>query len=1577
MIFSQRTKTNGLNKELAILTMIFLIVTLFACFLLISDAFETQEDAFADDYFTSFYVAGCTEELSNKTSLYKYPANATDNYFTVLVTSTKVTLTFHNYKATTPITNGLSNSNSWGIIYGLGKDIDVVIEENDNVIDLSSSDAYSDAFGAYFIVNNSIDYKTTIKGNGTLTIKSTQCTQSSSHTYGMRAQSSFYFGDSTNAPTLNLYAMPAKAAYGVQFDREFIMQNGHLNCYGGAASESMSLGLLCYDNFTMKGGSLYAEGQAGSAYSSFGAYFYKQNGTSFEGGSIDFVATDAQYNSAGLYTVTSYLTVNVKSGVDRFVIRGDKSAFSSPYVTSAPEKDIKVINEVAGFGYTSATGSGTSGRSDIAANTTGATISSSYKKVVFPPKEEPAYTAPTAKTNLVYSNAQKDLINAGSVTTASQGTMQYKLAGGTYSTTIPKATDAGTYTVYYKVFGASGYFDTDEYSLDVTIAKATPTLTAPTASSGLVYNTNAQYLCTSGSTNYGTLQYKVDSGSYSTTRPSATNVGTYTVYYKVVGNGNVNSVAEKSFTVSIAKATPTVTPPDAAAELVYDGQSHNLCTAGSTSVGTMQYKVGSGSYSTTRPSATNAGTYTVYYKVAPGDNYNTVEDHFNVTIAKATPIVTPPDAKAELEYDGQSHNLCTLGSTNYGTLQYKVNSGSYSTTRPSATNAGTYTIYYKVVGDANINNVDENSFTVTIAKATLTVTPPDAKAELVYDGQSYNLCTAGTTTIGTMEYKVNNGSYTTERPSATNAGTYTVYYKVAPGDNYETVEGHFEVTIAKATPTVTPPDAAAGLEYDGQSHNLCTLGSTSIGTIKYKVNTGEYSTERPSATNAGTYAIYFKVFGDDNIEDSDEYNFEVIIAMADPTITYPRAKEGLIYDGESQELIVAGSTSGGKMQYKLDDGAYSTSVPKATDPGEYVVYYCVDGEGNYEDFAESSLNVSIAKITPIYKAPTIIENLKYTSEAQALINEGTTDCGEMQYKLDDGDYSTLVPSAINVGTYTVYFRIVGDATHEDVDEDSLIISIAENDKTNLSTTITKADELYNSLKDNYPQVAQTLKEVLDRAKDIKDEPNVTQKQIKDIDEELKKAILKAIDDSRNIIDDEDSNTTIETEDGSGIPTTIELKVEVRMDIKAEEGSADRTKVEKLLKSNEVISEVFDVKLIQTIDGVEKEIQPSDVKEGLKIIVHIKIKDELVGQEFKILHIHNADDIEEITDFTINGNEVSFEVDRFSEFAFVIKDGLPTWAIVLIVIGCILLIGLIALLIWLFMRKKKDNDKEDQPIIEDELIADEDTKEQNEGMSLKDALAASKAVVAASGISKKSIANYLKSKDNVEVNERENFTKTGLPLADTHYINGKCFAYVYETDNSIVILGKMNEDYASKLKEKHPNVNLSAFPKQKDSWYNLIIDDTYTQSEIEDILDDLIGETKVDEGISLKDSMKLAKATLSSHKFTKAYVCEYLKDRKDVELNTRDNYTRTGLPLADTHYVIKDGKKICFAYVYETEGSIILLAKMNSDYANKLKEKHKNVNFSAFPKQKDTWYSLVIDDTYTKEEFESIIDYITK
>ena len=67
-------------------------------------------------------------------------------------------------------------------------------------------------------------------------------------------------------------------------------------------------------------------------------------------------------------------------------------------------------------------------------------------------------------------------------------------------------------------------------------------------------------------------------------------------------------------------------------------------------------------------------------------------------------------------------------------------------------------------------------------------------------------------------------------------------------------------------------------------------------------------------------------------------------------------------DGSAQELITEGTTDGGEWQYKLgDDGEYSTDIPTATNAGEYTVYYKLVGGDDYEDIAEQSLTVNIAK----------------------------------------------------------------------------------------------------------------------------------------------------------------------------------------------------------------------------------------------------------------------------------------------------------------------------------------------------------------------------------------------------------------------------------------------------------------------------------------------------------------------------------------------------------------------------------------------------------------------------------------
>ena len=91
--------------------------------------------------------------------------------------------------------------------------------------------------------------------------------------------------------------------------------------------------------------------------------------------------------------------------------------------------------------------------------------------------------------------------------------------------------------------------------------------------------------------------------------------------------------------------------------------------------------------------------------------------------SKQDPKYAPPTANPGLTYNGQVQALINPGSTEGGIMQYRLDNGTYSTTLPTAVDAGTYTVYYKVVGDAAYNDTAEQSITVTIDKAPLTGAP--------------------------------------------------------------------------------------------------------------------------------------------------------------------------------------------------------------------------------------------------------------------------------------------------------------------------------------------------------------------------------------------------------------------------------------------------------------------------------------------------------------------------------------------------------------------------------------------------------------------------------------------------------------------------------------------------------------------------------------------------------------------------------------------------------------------------------------------------------------------------------------
>ena len=96
---------------------------------------------------------------------------------------------------------------------------------------------------------------------------------------------------------------------------------------------------------------------------------------------------------------------------------------------------------------------------------------------------------------------------------------------------------------------------------------------------------------------------------------------------------------------------------------------------------------------------------------------------------------------------------------------------------------------------------------------------------------------------------------------------------------------------------------------------------------------------------------------------------------------------------------------------------------------------------NYEDIT-LTVNVNATdKLVPTVTAPTA-NALTYNGTEQALVTAGKTTGGTMLYRLDDSKWSEQIPTAKNVGKYTVWYKVQGNAEYADVAEQSLTVTVS-------------------------------------------------------------------------------------------------------------------------------------------------------------------------------------------------------------------------------------------------------------------------------------------------------------------------------------------------------------------------------------------------------------------------------------------------------------------------------------------------------------------------------------------------------
>ena len=334
-------------------------------------------------------------------------------------------------------------------------------------------------------------------------------------------------------------------------------------------------------------------------------------------------------------------------------------------------------------------------------------------------------------------------------------------------------------TVTIKDKDGGNYIVSGSKTFEITRAASSVTK-APTAKT-ITYNGADQALINGGESNTGTLQYSLskDEKSFSEKIPTGKNAGDYTVYYRVKGNAN-HSDSEIS-QVKVTIASKEITSFNLSqTSYTYDGSEKKpavTVTYNNTTVPSSEYTV---SYTNNK----NAGTATVTLTDKTGGNFN-VHGTKTFTINKADGSLKQKPAGIEnLTYSGVTQNLITAGSSETGTIEYSLDKVNYGTTIPTGKDAKSYTVYYRVKGDANHKDVNTSQFNVTISKAALTISVGNYEMfegrtmptfTINYDGLKNGETDAVFTAKPTVSCKAT---------ATSKAGDYTITVSGAKADNY-------------------------------------------------------------------------------------------------------------------------------------------------------------------------------------------------------------------------------------------------------------------------------------------------------------------------------------------------------------------------------------------------------------------------------------------------------------------------------------------------------------------------------------------------------------------------------------------------------------------------------------------------------------------------------------------------------------------------------------------------------------------------------------------------------------------------
>ena len=553
--------------------------------------------------------------------------------------------------------------------------------------------------------------------------------------------------------------------------------------------------------------------------------------------------------------------------------------------------------------------------------------------------------------------------------------------------------------------------------------------------------------------------YTITATDYEVSYENNVAAGQNTAKVELTGKNNYTGTASQTF--SIEKADSTVsTAPAAVSGLAYTGQAQTLVTAGSTSHGTMVYSLEeNGTYTSNLPTGTNAGSYTVWYKVQGNDNHLDSAPvsvtcsiaQKGLTVKANNKTITYGDAPANdgVTYEGfvNEETVAVLG----GTLAYDYSYSQFD-------NVGT--------GEFKItpSGLTSGNYDITFEKGTLTVQQKEIGIDWSNTSLAYNKAEQAPT--ATANGLVNNDRCTiTVTGQQTNVGNYTATASSLSNDNYKLPQSvTTPFSIEKKEVTITGTTVAATKVYDGNT----TAQITSDGELQGKCDGDDLTIVRGTAAydnkNVGESKITFSGFSlggsaKDNYTLTDQPTSVTADITAKP-VTLVIAVEENLFDG-TNGVIYSASLEDGKGFVDNDD--------VAIEGGDATFAHCYPAENIPVTFTAFSLtgadagNYSITNPTPENVTGSIKVSNRYlnleNNDDFAGQTEVWVDGVACPVQTDAGTYAALPESGDLLTIYT-YKQGTSTAAHENYPTGMVVYSIVRDAG---GAKLQKIDELDNLL----------------------------------------------------------------------------------------------------------------------------------------------------------------------------------------------------------------------------------------------------------------------------------------------------------------------------------------------------------------------------------------------------------------------------------------------------------------------------------------------------------------------------------